>query len=85
MKKLNVLFRNLKSKDKSRIVKTVIGLLLVVIVGSAYQFTRNKEKHINTRADVKKNTLNFDERTFEKTIYNKTRADVDDLRKELLD
>jgi conjugal transfer pilus assembly protein TraB len=85
MKKLNALFRNLKSKDKSRIVKTVIGFLLVVIVGSAYQFTRNNEKRINARDDVKKNTLNFDERTFEKTIYNKTRADVDDLRKELLD
>jgi conjugal transfer pilus assembly protein TraB len=85
MKKLNVLFRNLKSKDKSRIVKTVIGFLLVVIVGSAYQFTRNNEKRINARDDVKKNTLNFDERTFEKTIYNKTRDDVEDLRKELLD
>ena len=70
MKKLKELFRNLKSKDKSRIVKTVIGLILVVIVFGAYQLTRGKEKRIKARDDIKKNTLKFDERTFEKTIYN---------------
>lgn len=83
MKTIKELFRNLGSKEKSRIVKTVIGLVLVVIVFSAYQFTKNKDKSIKTRTDIKKNTLKFDERTFEKTIYNKTQADVEGLRKEL--
>ena len=83
MKTIKELFRNLGSKEKSRIVKTVIGLMLVFIVFSAYQFTKNKDKSIKTRTDIKKNTLKFDERTFEKTIYNKTRADVEALRKEL--
>jgi conjugal transfer pilus assembly protein TraB len=83
MKTIKELFRNLGSKEKSRIVKTIIGLVLVVIVFSAYQFTKNKDKSIKTRTDIKKNTLKFDERTFEKTIYNKTQADVEGLRKEL--
>jgi len=83
MKTIKELFRNLGSKEKSRIVKTVISLMLVIIVFSAYQFTKTKNKSIKTRTDIKKNTLKFDERTFEKTIYNKTRADVEGLRKEL--
>jgi conjugal transfer pilus assembly protein TraB len=83
MKTIKELFRNLGSKEKSRIVKIVIGLMLVFIVFSAYQFTKNKDKSIKTRTDIKKNTLKFDERTFEKTIYNKTQADVEGLRKEL--
>jgi len=83
MKTIKEFFRNLGSKEKSRIVKTVIGLFVVIIVFSAYQFTKNKDKSIKTRTDIKKNTLKFDERTFEKTIYNKTRADVEALRKEL--
>ena len=84
MKKLIELFRDLKSKDKSRLVKIVIGLVLVVVVFSAYRFTKEKSKQIPTREDVRKNTLQFDKRTFEKTIYNKTRADVEELRSELL-
>jgi conjugal transfer pilus assembly protein TraB len=84
MKKLIELFRDLKSKDKSRLVKIAIGSVLVVIVFSAYQFTKVKDRQIPTRTDVKKNTLQFDKRTFEKTIYNKTRADVEELRNELL-
>ena len=84
MKKLIELFRDLKSKDKNRLVKIAIGLVLVVVVFSAYQFTKNKDKQIPTRTDVMKNTLQFDKRTFEKTIYNKTRADVEELRNELL-
>ena len=85
MNKLKAWFRNLKSKDKSRIVKTVIGVAVVILVMSAYQFTKNKDKRIKTRTDIKQNTLQFDERTFEKTIYNKTRADVEGLRQELVD
>jgi conjugal transfer pilus assembly protein TraB len=85
MNKLKELFRNLKSKDKSRIVKIVIGLALVALVMGAYQFTKNKDKRIKTRTDIKQNSLRFDERTFEKTIYNKTRADVEGLRQELVD
>ena len=84
MKKLIELFRDLKSKDKNRLVKITIGLVLIVVVFSAYQFTKDKDRQIPTRTDAKKNTLQFDKRTFEKTIYNKTRADVDDLRNELL-
>ena len=76
MKKFKELFRNFRSKDKGRIVKTVIGLILVVIVFGAYQLTRGKEKRIKTRDDIKKNTLKFDERTFEKTIYNKNVSTV---------
>uniref|UniRef100_UPI003568E03A hypothetical protein n=1 Tax=Desulfosarcina sp. TaxID=2027861 RepID=UPI003568E03A len=85
MNKLKAWFRDLKSKDKSRIVKAVIGVAAVILVMSAYQFTRNKDKRIKTRTDIKQNTLQFDERTFEKTIYNKTRADVEGLRQELVD
>ena len=84
MKTIKELFRNLRSKEKNRIVKTVIGLMLVFIVFSAYQFTKDKDKSIKARDDIKKNTLKFDERTFEKTIYNKTRSDVEALRKELI-
>jgi conjugal transfer pilus assembly protein TraB len=83
MKTIKELFRNLRSKEKSRIVKIVIGLMLVFIVFSAYQFTKNKDKTIKTRVDVKKSVLKFDDRTFEDTIYNKTRADVEALRKEI--
>ena len=85
MNKLKAWFQNLKSKDKSRIVKTVIGVAVVILVMSAYQFTKNKDQRIKTRTDIKQNTLQFDERTFEKTIYNKTRADVEGLRQELVD
>ena len=85
MNKLKAWFRNLKSKDKSRIVKAVIGVAVAILVMSAYQFTKNKDKRIKTRTDIKQNTLQFDERTFEKTIYNKTRADVEGLRQELVD
>lgn len=85
MNKLKAWFRNLKSKDKSRIVKTVIGVAAIILVMSAYQFTKNKDQRIKTRTDIKQNTLQFDERTFEKTIYNKTRADVEGLRQELVD
>jgi conjugal transfer pilus assembly protein TraB len=85
MNKLKAWFQNLKSKDKSRIVKTVIGVAAIILVMSAYQFTKNKDEHIKTRTDIKQNTLQFDERTFEKTIYNKTRADVEGLRQELVD
>ena len=83
MKTIKELFRDLRSKEKSRIVKIVIGLVLVFVVFSAYQFTKSKDITIKTRADVKKSSLKFDDRTFEKTIYNKTRADVEALRKEL--
>jgi conjugal transfer pilus assembly protein TraB len=83
MKTIKELFRNLRSKEKNRIVKIIIGLMLVFIVFSAYQFTKNKDKTIKTRVDVKKSVLKFDDRTFEDTIYNKTRADVEALRKEI--
>jgi conjugal transfer pilus assembly protein TraB len=83
MKTIKELYRNLRSSEKNRIVKIVIGLMLVFIVFSAYQFTKNKDKTIKTRVDVKKSVLKFDDRTFEETIYNKTRADVEGLRKEI--
>ena len=83
METIKELFRNLRSKEKSRIVKIVIGLMLVLIVFSAYQFTKSKDITIKTRADVKKSVLKFDDRTFEDTIYNKTRADDEALRKEI--
>ena len=85
MNKLKAWFRDLKSRDKSRIVKAVIGVAVAILVMSAYQFTKNKDERIKTRTDIKQNTLRFDERTFEKTIYNKTRADVEGLRQELVD
>ena len=83
MKRLSEFFKNLNGRRKGRIVKTFIGLVLVVLVMAAYQFTRNNDSRIKTRTNARHSTLDFDKRTFEKTIFNKTRAEVEGLRKDL--
>ncbi|MGB5987834.1 MAG: TraB/VirB10 family protein, partial [Desulfobacterales bacterium] len=83
MKKLKEIFKNLKGRDKGKIVKTGIGLALAVLVMAAYAAVKNKDSRIATRADAKQSALKFDERTFEKTIYNKTRAEVEGIRQDL--
>ena len=83
MSKFKELFSGLKGKSKGRIVKAAISLTVIVLIVGLYFITGNDGSRGKSRSDGKHRTLAFDEKTFEQTILNTTRAEVDSLRDDL--
>jgi conjugal transfer pilus assembly protein TraB len=80
--KITEFIKGLKAKDKRTVVKIVVSILLLIFIAFAYKFTRGHHE-AKARADEHQKTLTFDERTFEKTIYTKTREEVEGIRKDM--